>query len=252
MTPEEAEQDDVRRLLAALDDPAPAMPEEVAQRLDDVLAGLVAERAGTTPGHGSAAVTDLSERRAARWPRLLVAAAAVTVLGLGIGNVMSGTESVQSSDEAASDEDGDAGDASAQDQAAPEAAGPDTASKREDKDEDREAAAAAKSQQDTGRIAVPRLRSDSLNTDAQRVSDSPVLAGIPGGLLGGLSAEARGEIRGCVAPATGRGDELIVVRLDGEPATMVLRAPENGRRAAEVYACDHAGPPLASTRVDTR
>lgn len=248
MTPEEAEQDDVRRLLAALDDPAPAMPEEVAQRLDGVLAGLVAERAGTTPGHGSAAVTDLSDRRAAKWPKLLVAAAAVTVLGLGIGNVMSGTESVQSSDEAASDEDGHAGGAIAQDQAAPEVVGPDTASKREDKGEDHEPAAAAKSHQDSSRRALPTLRSESLSTDAQRVSDSPLMAD----RSALLSAEGARRIRGCLAPALRPGDLAVAVRLDGEPATMVLRAPENGRRSVEVYACDNAGPPLVSTRVDTR
>lgn len=82
-----AESEAVRRLLAEARTDAP-MPDEVRSRLDDVLAGLVAERAAgdqpdtePAPDDRPAPVVQLQLRRR-RWAQALVAAAAVTVVGV--------------------------------------------------------------------------------------------------------------------------------------------------------------------------
>lgn len=69
--------DAVRRSLRAACHDAP-VPDEVAARLDDRLAELVAER--TTPVETT--VVTLRRRRRRRWPAVLAAAAAVTAVGL--------------------------------------------------------------------------------------------------------------------------------------------------------------------------
>ena len=92
MTPEQEEQ--VRRALASAP-PESAMPPEVAARLDAALAGLVAERSAR-PDHEQdtgpepAAAVALEERRRRRWPRVLVAAASVSLLAYGAGIALSG------------------------------------------------------------------------------------------------------------------------------------------------------------------
>jgi len=231
---DEPGQEGVRRLLAAAGDPAP-LPEDVAHRLDDVLAGLVAARAGsaaaTTTG---SSVPSLAERRARRWPRLLVAAAVVSVVGLGVSNVLEGTSTSQS-DTTASGDAGGAADADGQgDRLAREAAPADSGAEEKGTAKDRRGEVAA-------RLAVPALSSASLATDAQRVADLPVA------VL--LSAQRENRVGRCAAPPADRGDQLVDVRLDGAPATLVLRAAGNGFRLAEVYACGNAAHPVASTSV---
>lgn len=70
MTPDDPQEEAVRRLLASEATPEP-LPPEVGARLDDVLAGLVAERSHPV-------VTPLRRRR---WPQVLVAAAGITLFG---------------------------------------------------------------------------------------------------------------------------------------------------------------------------
>lgn len=87
MTDEELtpEQDDgVRRLLADARHDEP-MPHDVAARLDDVLAGLVADRAGDEDAPEPSHVVPLRRRR---WPKVLVAAASVCAIGLGATQVI--------------------------------------------------------------------------------------------------------------------------------------------------------------------
>jgi hypothetical protein len=69
LTPDE--EAEISRLLADAASPEP-MPAEVSARLDDVLAGLVADREAAAP------VVPLKPRR---WPQVLVAAAAVSLAG---------------------------------------------------------------------------------------------------------------------------------------------------------------------------
>lgn len=78
------EQERVRRLLAQarVEDP---MPDDVAERLDRVLARLADEE-----GESPATVVDLAHRRRRKAATLLVAAAAVVALGVGVGNLVPG------------------------------------------------------------------------------------------------------------------------------------------------------------------
>src|SRR4051812_5667095 len=80
-----AQESDVRRLLADArhDDP---IPDDVATRLDAVLAGLTRDEPGST---GIAPVVDLAARRRRRnAAALLAGAAAVIVAGFAVGQVI--------------------------------------------------------------------------------------------------------------------------------------------------------------------
>ncbi|HET7734947.1 MAG TPA: hypothetical protein VFK52_03150 [Nocardioidaceae bacterium] len=106
LTPDE--EAEISRLLADAASPAP-MPAEVSARLDDVLAGLVADREAAAP------VVPLKSRR---WPQVLVAAAAVSLVGFVGANFieqrsLGGADFPTASSESAGDEglatDGSAG-----------------------------------------------------------------------------------------------------------------------------------------------
>jgi hypothetical protein len=242
----ESGQEDVRRLLAAAAADPPPIPDDVALRLDDVLAGLVAQRADSSVGEPTGSpVADLSERRARRWPRLLVAAAAVSVVALGVGNVLEGQGSLETGDMPTS---GDAGSASDADvQSRPDSQSEDARgavpSERETAPPQDEEATSEGDGRGSARLPRPTLRSASLAADAQRVADFRVAAG---------PSTQRGTLDTCVVPPTSQGDEMVAVRLDGEPATLVLRADEDGFRLADIYACDSAASPVASTSLDRR
>lgn len=242
------------------------MPAHVAARLDDVLAGLVAERghgspSGTAapgPGDGVASdavvgATELASRRPRLWPRLLVAAAAVSVIGLGIGNLdnLTGTGAGEAStaDSAAGgalEEPADA-DASLLSEAAPEAAQQPQAPSDKTAPGEREDAADDPSEE---RIQAdpypslatgPRLRTTSATLDLQRIEDFSLAVPV------GDSPAAWSVL--CVHPATDAGDEWLPVHLDGEPGVLVLRAPAGGRRTAEVFTCGDATSPALATEV---
>lgn len=92
LTPEEEAR--VRRLLAEarVDPGSEALPDEVADRLDAVLVGLVEPGAQSADPSTSAAaagsVADLATRRRRRVGGLLLAAAAVVVAAVGVGQVV--------------------------------------------------------------------------------------------------------------------------------------------------------------------
>lgn len=248
MSPRDDEHDDVdeqteeqvRRLLAAAAGREKEMPPDVADRLDGVLADLVRRRgaegleapvdaaSGPAPRDG-AAVTDLASKRRRWGPRLLVAAAAVSVLALGVGvsldDLTGGAQESASSDGAA---DGATG-GLAQPERSP--AGPEPA-------------------QDQGRTTLsrsahpPHVRSRSLEADLQRIEDTDLA--VP------VADSSRRWQGACVRPKTGTGDEWLPVRLDGRPAVLVLRAPDGGRRTADVFACGSANRPAASATLKAR
>lgn len=207
-----------------------SVPADVSARLDDVLAGLVADRAGV----------DLAGRRRRRWPGLLVAAAAVTVVGLGLGNVL------ETGLGGAADQSGGAGVASDESQveAGPEADAP--AGARAETDDG--AAAGPKVSPDSPLAGstdpvrrLMRLRSDSLALDVQRLAEFA--------LVTDQGRSAPQALAACARPEAARNAEVLAVRFDGAPATLVLRAPQDGVRRADVYACDDATAPLATTSV---
>lgn len=250
MNEEHDEQEQVRRLLAAAAGPDPEpMPQNVAGRLDDVLAGLVSERAdapvttteegvaeGSVPEDEVTGVTQLASRRRRRWPQLLLAAAAVSVIALGVGidDLTSGQGDSSTSAEAPSvaTQDNAAGGAGA----APERLG---ARSPEDAETNRDLSTPLPE----AASDFPRLRTASLRADVQRVADFSLTAAMSDGLR---------RSGGCVLPETGAGDEWLPVRLDGESAVLVLRAPAGGRRTAEVFTCDDADTPAASTTIEAR
>lgn len=253
--PGDPEHDDVRRLLAAAaDDPQPTMPADVVHRLDGVLADLMAAGPASASVGEPAPVADLSERRNRRWvdrlPRVLVAAAAVTVVGLGVGNVMGTTGSGGSGDMSTSQEGG-----SAEEQGAvggqtggPQTSEPEALPEPEKSDGQQPSAARGKKDSLDGAGAeqaspLPRLRSETLSADAQRVADFSLVTAL-------RDRDALG--RACAVPATDPGDLLVAVRFDGESATMVLRAAEGGQRLTEVYSCGDAATPVATTAIDAR
>ncbi|MGZ5416948.1 MAG: hypothetical protein ACXWDI_07190 [Nocardioides sp.] len=238
MTPEQEEQ--VRRMLAST--PAEqGMPADVAARLDATLAGLVAERADPAP----ATVDELAERRRRRrWPRVLVAAATVSVVAYGVGVNLDGL-SVSGGDAdsttAARDEsfaEGGAGDAPATDEKGAEgfAPQPDTTT---------DSGAARDDVLLTGRTV--RLRRDSLSADVQRLL--PVAAALD--RRARSPQEATGFLGRCSRPDTSRGDRLAAVRLDGKHATLVVRKAVDGTHVAQVYSCADPSRLLALTEVDS-
>src|SRR5688500_8307111 len=86
------EQEEVRRLLADARHSAP-MPDDVANRLDTVLAELAEgspDELEATPAPASAGgvVVSLASRRRRRAATALVAAAAAVAVGIGLGQVV--------------------------------------------------------------------------------------------------------------------------------------------------------------------
>lgn len=238
--PQETTDEQVSRLLAAAAETGP-MPAAVAARLDGVLADLVASRdasAADEPGTDPATdPVDLASRRRRRtWTRLLVAAAAVSVVGLGIGNLdgLTGAGSEQASSDSA------AGASQAEDEAvSPEstgAEGPEVL--RDDTQDDARMQADPYPSLESG----PRLTTSSLVTDLQRVEDFSLAVPVDEG------AEQWATM--CVQPARSPGDEWLPVHLDGEPGVLVLRAPSGGRRTADIFTCEDAEVPAVSTEVD--
>jgi hypothetical protein len=245
------DEEQVRRLLAAAGGSTPELPPDVSGRLDDVLAGLVAERVhaaeGPLPADEVTGATELGERRRRRWPRLLVAAAAVSVLGIGLGNVMDGGvingdgggEAATTADSAGSAAEPPTVQRESADQ---EGAAPAPADEQELDAAKDEFPAGARGYLDARN--APRLRTTSLTLDLQRIEDFGLAVPV---------ADSRARwAQACVRPETAAGDEWLPVRLDGREAVLVLRAAADGRRTAEVFTCDDGDSPAAATTIDAR
>lgn len=239
MTPDEEEA--VRRLLAEAGDETPVMPPDVAARLDDVLAGLVADRSAPedTPDEVTR-VTDRSTRRSHLWPKLLVAAAAVSVVGLGVGNVL---DEVGSGSGEPSTAERAVGGSAADRAHAGEAEAAPSPSERGSTDSQAPQAGVTPAKK------LPRLRTGSLTVDAQRIADFPLENALTSGHLDRREAQTGTE---CARPATRNGDEVLLVRLDGVRSVLVLRAPKGGERSAEVFRCSDPASPVAETTVEDR
>jgi hypothetical protein len=218
----------VQRLLAEAGGPVP-MPPEVAARLDDVLAGLQRDRALGSTAETPSAVTELRARR--RWPRVLLAAAAVVVGGYGAGTVLSqgtlsGSESATSGDAAGSDallEDRDAN--HGEDGAGAPSEGRPEGQVARDRTKNGSAAALA------GPVPV---RSDELEADvrrALRVLDVATTADLRSGVFG-LRAKS-----GCAVPPLDERERPLRVRYDGEPAVLVAGPEREELVEVTIYSC---------------
>lgn len=244
-----SEQEQVSRLLAAAGGPPPELPQDVAERLDGVLAGLVADRvAGPVPADEVTGVTELAPRRRRRWPQLLVAAAAVSVLGIGLGNIVEpgrpDQQSAVTADSAGSlaEEPRVTQRENAVEGSAPLDSAPlkSESERSVAKDQDGGELTGSLSRPDR----QPRLQSESLAVDVQRIEDF--------GFAVPVADTRRQWADACVQPETDAGAEWLPVRLDGEPGVLVLGAPADGRRTAEVFTCDDGDRPAVSTAVDAR
>ncbi|HET6625185.1 MAG TPA: hypothetical protein VFG63_02240 [Nocardioidaceae bacterium] len=201
----------VQRLLAASGGPV-TMPDHVASRLDEVLAGLQADRADDAPQSADAPATGSGRRR--RWPAVLVAAATVAVVAAGLGNVLGGggdSMSASTADKAVS---GGGAELAPQDNAA----GGDAAGARQAPD-------------------LPEMHTGSATLDAQRIY----------ALRPGPAAAA--ENGTCELPAVSHGERLVAVRFDGERATLLFGPERRGHREAQVYSCDDSTSPVLVTAV---
>lgn len=214
LTPEEQE---VRRLLADARHDEP-LPDDVAARLDGVLADLGAETS-------SAPDVDLAarqrRRRTAR--NVLIAAAAVVVIGVGISRV--DLDTVGDADSGSSSAESSLDDDAGGDTAAPvaPARGPVLRLRSEDFDQQLDRLGA-----DQGYAALTQRAEAELDAGATTLSD---LAARPGW---------------CDDPAWGRGLRL-AVRYDGERAVLVLRQASGGSRDADLYLCGETTPTRSTT-----
>lgn len=213
------EEDAVRALLGSLRDQDP-MPADVARRLDERLAGLVAERSGagsgrdTRPESQQVSVLASARRRRRVLGGVVAAAAAVVVGGVavtqvpGIGGSMSAGE-----DSAGSSETSD------------RAAGPDQGASAGVQDE----GDGTDRSQDSGEApgvgqsgADWSVSSGSLRRDLLALRDEASRSTPPGALP-------------CRPPASPRipGVEVVPVRWDGVSALVLLEPP--GRRVQRVH-----------------
>jgi hypothetical protein len=251
LTPEE--EAELTRLLADAGGPAPTPP-EVAARLDDVLAGLVADRAAGAPAAGAdespraadpadpgpgAAVVPLEARRR-RWPKALLAAAAVVAGGYGIGAALTGTtmsgdsDSSVTADESAAGGAESAGSGESGDSAAGGEAEGQAMQSRPRRDAMAEQAPANVSQL---REPPPLLRPDRLAEDVGRLLEraerrTAAELGSP------LPATQRGAAATCLPRTLGPDDTWFLVRYDGRRAALVTSPPADGTVQATVLGCD--------------
>jgi hypothetical protein len=232
----------VRRLLGDAAEPTP-MPAEVTRRLDDLLSELATERAsgggsddelaaaraacaGRAAGESPADArprTEAQGRARSRWARGLMAAALVAAVAAGAGPLVRAVTG------------GSANDSSAGGAASSTA--------------DSDTRAAAPPVPDT---AVPGAESLlKVPSDVRRLSSATLASDVQRLLRRTSPTRSRGSTaRGCALPEARPGDQLFAVRLDGRPATLVVSTGgSSGARAADVYLCDHVGPPAATTTV---
>jgi len=259
MTPEQEEQ--VRRALASAG-PAPQLPPEVAARLDATLAGLVAGRsdapdavpdAEAVAGPVAAPLDELEQRRRRRWPRVLVAAAGVAVLAYGGGVVLEGLQvsGGDAASTAARDETfaGAGAGAESEDRSAPDAPGVMPPSTGAGDGLVAQGGKAGSARALSTRTV--RLHRDTLVEDVGRLIGRTALVDekSAGADDAGRPGSVAALVAPCAVPTVTRAVGYAPARLDGVPATLVVRRDTDGTRVAEVYACGDPARRLAVAPV---
>jgi hypothetical protein len=226
--PKKTTTDDERRVadfLAALDDAF--IPDEVVARLDTTLERLVAARSQETN------VVALRPRR--RWASALVAAATVSVVGVGVGAIWQQSERGTTASDAAVDTARNGQEFEALDSASPLASGP---------------------------LASPRTDSGDAPGSSGYVtelgSSVPAFtgAGFPGEvrawLQGGVAESADRDRLQCAAPdsdsSTASGS-VYAATYEGADAVVVVGPVRNGEQRVEIFRCGGDDTALASTVV---
>lgn len=191
----------------------------MAGRLDEVLAGL---RAGDSP---HARVVPL--RRPSRLPRLVLAAAAVLVVGFGVTQVLD-SATMQDSDSAGgstSAEDSDAEKESTDDGAAgPDAASGDGAPPPE----------TFEPLDELGIDGLEPIRRATLERDLAALEDTQEQAG---------ALRSTRRLSGSCGPREpAAGSRTLAAAYDGRPTLVVYLAPDGGSQRVDLYLCDTERP----------
>ncbi len=214
---------------------------------------------GTVDGPVDGADELAARRRRRRLATGLVAAASVAVIGIGLGTVAeltgSGNDALTSG--SAVSDDAGAGAAAESPEVRPEMA-PEMAPESAPGDATGESDGGA-APEGPRFLSTPRqdVSSATLERDVTRVAGraEPRTAreGVAGDrILTEADPRGRAALRPCAVPSAGPGDLLAPVRLDGDPATLVLRSATDGTQVARIYACGDADSLLASTTVPGR
>ena len=217
LTPAEEE---VRRLLGEARHTGPTPP-DVVTRLDQVLGDLSQEPVRTAP------VVDLARRRR-RVGTLLVAAAAVVAIGVGVGQV-TGPQS--------GSDDSQAGDAGTVAQAERDAAPPEVKSNG--------------AEEPTGGDVTPlEDRATLISVRPDHFADDLTAARLAGRESGSFSskADAADEAAGalCSADSWGRG-RFVPVRYGATPAVIVFRRPVGDTQVVDLFLCGSEEPERSVT-----
>ncbi|MEI5673413.1 MULTISPECIES: hypothetical protein [unclassified Nocardioides] len=248
---------DVRRLLAGAryDEP---VPDDVAARLDRVLAELVAEGPPEMVADQHRTIDLAAQRRRRRVRRLLVAAVAVGVIGVGLGQV--GLPSSSQDDMDGSSAGGSAAD-SGGDSAEAEADGPAAAA---------EAPSALEEASPLERDAPLALTAEPLVVDDEDFASEAQLKSLRRTTLQDLDAILSQDARSSTAPESdeSRSTEgyaatptwftckpgpfgagrLVAVQYDGQPAVLAVRPSTGDSAVVELLRCG-SGAVLRSATV---
>jgi hypothetical protein len=212
------EQEEVRRLLADARHTGP-MPDDVADRLDRVLAGLATDSDDDRVAAPAAAVVSLASRRRRRATSALVAAAAVVAVGIGLGQVIG---------------DGVGGGGSADSSAA-------SSSQDEGASLDRPAAKRrshrAGDSTKVFSVADPQpIRPRHFSADVRRVQEVLVTRGADNLSAQGSPVPEAAASDVCV-PTRGATGTVVPVRYGRQRGVLVFRAAQGESRVVELFAC---------------
>lgn len=244
-SPTAAQERAVRDLLASARHDEP-VPDDVAARLDARLAELTAVRREVRPQVAPVVPLAAGRRRLATG---LVAAAAVVVTGVGLGQLLPETY-VASQDALSSEEAGGVDEAGAADEA-PETGATWSRKGRDRATADQRAELADKAERSPAATAPPSVDPDDpadLERAARRVRDQGMSLSAQQGYRGGDAILGSSGV--CLADPSGRG-RRVLVDYGGTPALLVLSRAGGDTRLVRVLSCD-SGELLRSTRIPVR
>jgi hypothetical protein len=210
------EQEEVRHLLADVRHSAP-MPDDVADRLDNVLAELAAgsrEQLEVASAPADGVVVSLASRRRRRAATALVAAAAAVAVGIGLGQVVGNGGGSENASVSA----GEQADGGARDRARPHEAP--------------ERGAVPEALSDVVPAGALRIRPRHFSADVTRIRERLATLGTAAHLMD----EARGELADCIPDRQGTLS-VVPVRYGRRPAVLVFRRPRGDTQLVELLGC---------------
>jgi hypothetical protein len=219
------EHDAVRRLLADARHDEPTPPEVVA-RLDEALASLVAERSAPASAP-EAAVVDLGARRRRRIGSGVLAAAAVVVAGVALGQALPGGQDMG---DAGSSADSSAGGGAERDFAAQDDADGGSSSSQEMAPQSKSASPAPLAARPTLTTDDPQLEQqvETLRADASFSTRSS-------------RRQMLDLMRACPLPDVPHG-RSVAAEVDGQPGVVLFQRPDGAAQDVAIYVCSSPDP----------